>query len=344
MNRLIIPLQDQQNINYFLAAFCLIIFIFCMTPFAGGWKTGFYLIFGIYNFLCFTEHILLALSRYSFFSISAYQFTSAFITHANLLNQTLIFAFILFYFAFSKPWEKLAVFAFSVTILQNALILLKLYEYIYIVNIISGLAALMLLLSVQYNKRPDKKLLLTGLLSNIGASFYSCLNYPSYNINFINTLTFFLLKIIFIGCFTAAIAIRIIRRHRQLENKNNLQLSGGKFTANSASINHIIYRYNGEKRRLPLSGILFFRADRVIIEIHTLKNETFLIEKPLNTLEKELPANFLRVHRSYIVNLDYVESFKHKGGGSYMLSLDQGQILPVSRSRYETLQKRLAAH
>jgi len=53
--------------------------------------------------------------------------------------------------------------------------------------------------------------------------------------------------------------------------------------------------------------IFFIKADRVYVEIETL-NKTHIVQESLtNMLEKLPPDRFMRVHRSYIVNLDYVE-------------------------------------
>ena len=43
------------------------------------------------------------------------------------------------------------------------------------------------------------------------------------------------------------------------------------------------------------------------------------------------PALFLRVHRSTIINSDYVSGAQTLGNGEYMLSLEGGAQLKVSR-------------
>ena len=55
----------------------------------------------------------------------------------------------------------------------------------------------------------------------------------------------------------------------------------------------------------------------------------------LNDLLKRLPASFIRVHRSYVINLRYVRDFLKK----HILLSDNTQI-PISRSYREAVKKR----
>ncbi len=62
-----------------------------------------------------------------------------------------------------------------------------------------------------------------------------------------------------------------------------------------------------------------------------------LLLKTMKRLEQILPAYFFRTHRSYFVNLNEIESFCHVSGGTYELSLKDGTVLPLSRSKYKSL-------
>lgn len=62
----------------------------------------------------------------------------------------------------------------------------------------------------------------------------------------------------------------------------------------------------------------------------------------LNQLERLLPeAQFLRVHDSTIVNLEFIAELLYLGNHSYALRLSDGTQLPVSRTRFALLQERL---
>ncbi len=65
----------------------------------------------------------------------------------------------------------------------------------------------------------------------------------------------------------------------------------------------IFIRYNGKMNKLLLSDILYIEADRNYCKIVTANNH-YLITATLKTMEEKLPRHkFLRVHRSYMVNI-----------------------------------------
>jgi DNA-binding LytR/AlgR family response regulator len=57
---------------------------------------------------------------------------------------------------------------------------------------------------------------------------------------------------------------------------------------------------------LNLDEILFLRADNNTTDFHMNDGSVVNSFKTLKTYESILPKNFLRVHKSYIINSDYV--------------------------------------
>ncbi len=58
----------------------------------------------------------------------------------------------------------------------------------------------------------------------------------------------------------------------------------------------------------------------------------------LNRLESRLdPARFVRIHRTHIVNLDHVLSFRRHGKGGMTAEMRGGAQLAVSRVRAQAL-------
>ncbi|WP_353507001.1 LytTR family DNA-binding domain-containing protein [Pseudoalteromonas sp. SCSIO 43201] len=51
----------------------------------------------------------------------------------------------------------------------------------------------------------------------------------------------------------------------------------------------------------------------------------------LSELESTLPATFLRVHRSYIVNTQFITPLSRSASGTGILHLSTGDEVPVSR-------------
>ncbi len=67
-----------------------------------------------------------------------------------------------------------------------------------------------------------------------------------------------------------------------------------------------------------------------------LQNESFLCTiKKLSKIEELLEGHsFYRIHRSFLVNIDYIRRYKRTVGESHIL-LDNGQKLPVARRKKE---------
>ncbi|WP_308993679.1 LytTR family DNA-binding domain-containing protein [Mariniflexile litorale] len=57
---------------------------------------------------------------------------------------------------------------------------------------------------------------------------------------------------------------------------------------------------------LSLDEILFLRADNNTTDFHMIDEVVITAYKTLKTFEPVLPENFLRVHKSYIINCNYV--------------------------------------
>ena len=62
----------------------------------------------------------------------------------------------------------------------------------------------------------------------------------------------------------------------------------------------------------------------------------------MNYLEKTLPAKlFIRVHRSSIVNVNYILKLERYGKESYIVILKDGSKVNVSKSRVKELKEQL---
>jgi two-component system LytT family response regulator len=95
----------------------------------------------------------------------------------------------------------------------------------------------------------------------------------------------------------------------------------------------------GSSEAIKVSELIFIEADSVYCKLH-MKDGAKLITKPLNFIEKKLEnhPHFFRPHKSYLVNLNYVKSV---GNDGTTLTLDNQQVLPVSRGKKAVLKERL---
>jgi len=65
--------------------------------------------------------------------------------------------------------------------------------------------------------------------------------------------------------------------------------------------------------------------------LHLMDGRELLHNATLNELDTELPSNFLRVHRSHLVNTRCINRLERKESGTGTLYLSNGQTVPVSR-------------
>lgn len=83
---------------------------------------------------------------------------------------------------------------------------------------------------------------------------------------------------------------------------------------------------------LETNNILFCKADDNYTEIYLKDNKKKLVSKTLKYIEEALSqANFARVHKSYLVNVDEIVKYLKGKGGSVVLS--NGKEIMVSASK-----------
>ncbi len=98
----------------------------------------------------------------------------------------------------------------------------------------------------------------------------------------------------------------------------------------------IFVRYKGKMTKILLQDILYAEADRSYCKIYTPQAE-YLMSISLGALEEKLRTdNFLRIHRSYIVNLHKIDTISDDWG---YLGIG-AQTLSVSRSFKDELVRR----
>jgi two-component system LytT family response regulator len=94
---------------------------------------------------------------------------------------------------------------------------------------------------------------------------------------------------------------------------------------------------------LRVDEIDWIEADGNYAKLHVGKKAHLLREK-MQELESQLdPQRFVRIHRSIIVNLERIKELHPHFNGDYIVVLEDGIQLKLSRSRRENLESRLRA-
>jgi two-component system LytT family response regulator len=118
------------------------------------------------------------------------------------------------------------------------------------------------------------------------------------------------------------------------ELDNNQELSASSYS------DVLAIKDAGEVNRVPVKDILWIDAAGDYMCVHTLDDKqshsqenTYILRKTMKELEACLdPKQFIRNHRSTIVNKNVIEKFCSQVNGEYFLVLKNGKELKVSRS------------
>ena len=106
-------------------------------------------------------------------------------------------------------------------------------------------------------------------------------------------------------------------------------------------IERLLVREGSEVRVIPAEAVDYIEARDDAVAIHA-GSETHLKAQRLSTLEERLdPKRFIRVHRSFILNIDRLRSIELYAKDSRIAILEDGTKVPVSRSGYSRLRELL---
>jgi two-component system, LytTR family, response regulator LytT len=87
--------------------------------------------------------------------------------------------------------------------------------------------------------------------------------------------------------------------------------------------------------QIPFESILFAESLGNYVRIHQAGGKSVMTRERISSLEGNLPGNFIRIHRSIVVNVDYITAFTHEA-----VNLEDLE-LPISRKYKQAAQDRL---
>ena len=108
-----------------------------------------------------------------------------------------------------------------------------------------------------------------------------------------------------------------------------------------AWISRIVIRDGANVHVIPLDKVDYAEAQDDYVSVHT-GDRSLLKEQSMAELERQLdPQRFVRIHRSYLLNLDRLARIELAAKDSRIAILKDGRQLPVSRSGYTRLKELL---
>ena len=88
---------------------------------------------------------------------------------------------------------------------------------------------------------------------------------------------------------------------------------------------------------VKLEEVTHFEADEKYVSVHTNK-EVHLTEQSLSQLEQKLPDYFLRIHRSIIINRNYVANVQKYFNSRFLIALNNAKKTNITSGRSYTAQ------
>jgi two-component system, LytTR family, response regulator len=130
-------------------------------------------------------------------------------------------------------------------------------------------------------------------------------------------------------------------REQTLARQPHLSAVNGQNPGAGIYTNRIIFKSRGRILFLPVTDIRWIGAEGNYVRLCTA-SETHLLRETMAHLESRLdPRGFLRVHRSFIVNLKYVKEVRREGSGESVVILDSGHKVALGRSYRAYLHEQL---
>ncbi len=103
-------------------------------------------------------------------------------------------------------------------------------------------------------------------------------------------------------------------------------------------LSRIYLQERGRIIPLPVEDIVRFEADGDYTVAYT-ESSSYLLRLRLQELQERLEGRFLRIHRSHLVNLDYIRHFDRHDESRLAAVLADGTRLVVSRARSRELRR-----
>ncbi|NME71777.1 LytR/AlgR family response regulator transcription factor [Flammeovirga aprica] len=94
---------------------------------------------------------------------------------------------------------------------------------------------------------------------------------------------------------------------------------------------YLFIRADRKHHKINFSEILYIESQADYLMIYSNNNTTWKTKETLSAIETKLPSTFIRIHRSFIVNMEHVKAFNRE------LVEIGGEELPVSKSFREVV-------
>ncbi len=154
----------------------------------------------------------------------------------------------------------------------------------------------------------------------VGA-FILLANYQYENMNPVTTDVFVLLATLYMIVFAKAFMLQF-KKFQQMQIQLK-ELAEKKVIEKKEFIS---VRADRKNVQIALKDICYIESLSDYLKIHLDNGNTILTKETISGMYKNLPASFLRIHRSFVINIHYLEAYTKE------FVLIKGKELSISRS------------
>ena len=118
----------------------------------------------------------------------------------------------------------------------------------------------------------------------------------------------------------------------QVPSPSQIELLNESLTHRSNAIRKIALTISDGVQMVNLDDVIYFESESNYTHVYLRNEKSILVSKTIARFEEMVDPNlFLRVHNSFLVNLNCISKYLRSDGG--YLILENGKNIPVSRSK-----------
>ena len=123
---------------------------------------------------------------------------------------------------------------------------------------------------------------------------------------------------------------------KPLKEEKIISLMGKIFRFLGKNTACLEFQNNGKLYRIPYGDILYLQSEKRKIRIVTVKGVKEYYGKLSETETKLPPDTFLKIHKSYLINPHFVESYSYE-----QITMVDGSVLNVSQTQRPSVRKKI---
>ncbi|HZM12607.1 MAG TPA: LytTR family transcriptional regulator DNA-binding domain-containing protein [Bacteroidales bacterium] len=141
--------------------------------------------------------------------------------------------------------------------------------------------------------------------------------------------------------FDSALAKAVSRIGKEPQQPDRVEKLVTAVTEAEGYLTRIVFRKGAGIKIIPLNLITYLASEDDYVMIYYSEGKA-LKPKTMKYYEDHLPPSlFMRVHRSYMVNIEQITRLEPYSKDNYVAVLKSGEKIPVSRTGYKMLREKL---